>query len=108
MIRMRRLFTVVAAGLLAGAPALAAQTEAPNPFGVAGAGQQQDARVRDGHPRWRRGERMERRGRRMERRGARMGRRGERFEGRGERLEHRRGRLRDRHHQRRERGGDGI
>ena len=34
MIRMRRLLSVVAAGLLAGVPRLAAQADTPNPFGV--------------------------------------------------------------------------
>jgi hypothetical protein len=110
MIRMRRLFTAVAAALLAGAPALVAQRDAPSPFGVPGAGQQRDDRLGSDHPRRHRGRHLERRGERMERRGgrrerwehrmerrgyrhpgARWDRRGERFERhRGERLRHRR------------------
>jgi hypothetical protein len=105
MIRMRRLLGVVAAGLLAGAPRLAAQTDAPNPFGVPRAEGQQNERARgdrDERPRWHRGRHLERRehafrGGRWEHRERRFDRRGERFEHRGERFEHRGERM-HRHH----------
>jgi Ni/Co efflux regulator RcnB len=112
MIRMRRLFTAMAAALLAGAPTLAAQSDAPNPFGVPGAGQQRGDRPENDHPRWHRGRHLERRGERMERRGGRWERwghrterreyrrHGARWERRGERFERHRGeRLRHRRHQ---------
>ena len=108
MIRMRRLLSVVAAGLLAGVPRLAAQADTPNPFGVPRAERQHEERFRGDHPRWHRGRHLERRserlelrghsfrGGRWEHRGERFERR-ERFEHRGERFEHRGERV-HRHH----------
>jgi hypothetical protein len=112
MIRMRRLFSVVAAGLLAGAPSLVAQADTPNPFGVPRAERQQDERFRGDRPRWHRGRHLERRdhsfrGGRWEHRGERFEHRGERFEHRGQRFEHRgerferRGERMHRHHRHR-------
>jgi hypothetical protein len=108
MIRMRRLFSVVAAGLLAGAPSLVAQADTPNPFGVPRAERQQDERFRGDRPRWHRGRHLERRGHsfwggRWEHRGERFERRGGRFERRGERMHrHHRHRFERRHHARRD------
>jgi Ni/Co efflux regulator RcnB len=79
MIGTRRLFTMLAAALLAGAPGLAAQADSPNPLGQPRAERQQRERLREDHPRWRRGRHLERRGERWERRGYRMERRAERF-----------------------------
>jgi Ni/Co efflux regulator RcnB len=81
MIGTRRLLTILAAALLAGAPGLAAQSDTPNPFGQPRAEGQQRQGARDDHPRWRRGRHLERRGERAERRG-------ERWERHGERLRH--------------------
>jgi Ni/Co efflux regulator RcnB len=84
MIGMRRLLTLMAAGLLAGAPRVAAQADAPNPFNLPRPEAGRDARQLR-HPGRRlelRAERMERRGERIERRGIRMEMRGHPHRGR--------------------------
>lgn len=106
MIRMRRLLTAVAAALLAAAPTLAAQADAPNPLSRPQVERQRDERFRGEHLRWHRGRQFERRGARMERRGERWERRGERFERRGQRMRHHRHREFER--RRRGRWGNGI
>jgi len=100
MIGMRRLLTLMAAGLLAGAPRVVAQADAPNPFNLARPEAGRDAQQLR-HP-----------GRRMEFRAERMERRGERFERRGIRMEMHghphRGRMWQRHGERLERRAERL
>jgi Ni/Co efflux regulator RcnB len=65
MIRIRRLLTILAAALLAGAPGLAAQADTPNPFGQPHVEGHQRERLRDDHFGWHRGRHLERRGERL-------------------------------------------
>lgn len=104
MIGMRCLFTLMAAGLLASPPRVAAQSDAPNPFSLPRPEAGREAKPRRQHGRMEfRVERMERRGERFERRGLRMEMRDHPHRGRmwqrhGERLERRGERLDRRHH----------
>ena len=100
MIRTRRLFVLLAAGVLAGAPGLPAQASPANPFASPGMERQQDYRRmrRHRHRLELRGERWERHGMRLERRGQvphgrRWERRGDRLERRGEQVAPRRERF---------------
>jgi hypothetical protein len=88
MTMMRRLFTLMAAGALAGAPALAAQVSPPNPFATPRAERQgpRQAHELDGRPRHHR--------RYLQRHGEWLERHGERLDRRGEHLQYRR----HRHH----------
>ena len=92
-----RLLCVLTAAALAGAPAVSAQTNAPNPFATPAPHHRHGSDGRGS----RHHRRMEFRGERMERRGERMEHRGERREFHGDRLRHRDGvRLRNEWHRR--------